>query len=129
MVSELLKCVRFLLLILPLSLLPSSDLCVEAEHCNSFDICVEKDDKGHVKTMHCRLSTDLYTKDGVETNFDCDVYAKLTPKKLTQKVEKLYDNPVGAGLTTFLSLLFLVIGAAVGFGAAYFVITKYFVSY
>lgn len=64
-----------------------------------------------------------------EKQFDCSVYSRIVPKTLTQKVEKLYDNPVSAGLTTFLSILFLALGAAIGFGAAYYVIKYYFVSY
>lgn len=80
--------------------------------------------------MQCRWSNQVYSDSTTEKDqFDCSVYSKIAPRKLVQKVEKLYDNPVSAGLTTFLSILFLVVGAAVGFAAAYYTFKYYFVSY
>lgn len=110
---------------------PSASQCKEAEFCNTFDYCYEKPEKGHLDTVKCRLTTQVYSTARVQKDhvFNCSVYSKLVPKILTKKVEKPYNNPVSAGLTTFLSILFLAVGAAIGFGAAYYVIKYYFVSY
>ena len=111
------------------SILLSAKQCTEAEYCNSFDYCFEKNEAGHLVDTHCRTTNDLYTVSKVESHFNCSVYSKILPKKLVKKVEKLHDNPVTGKLTTFLSLLFLAVGVAIGFGGAYYVIKYYFVSY
>ena len=101
--------------------------CNEFETCNSFDYCTEKDKIGHISKINCRLSINVFRKDRVEEKnfFDCSTYSRITPKILSRKVNKYYDNPVSGGVTTFLSILFLLIGGALGAGLTYFVITRY----
>lgn len=113
-----------------ISLEQCATICTESVKCNSFDYCIDQAKDGHIDTLRCRLSTDVYNKAKVQQKaFSCSTYSKINPVKIFRKIEVPKDNPVGGGLVTFLSFLFLFVGAALGAGAAYYVIKYYFVAY
>jgi len=117
---------------LQISLENCASLCITSEDgCNSFDYCLEKEEKGgHLKTTHCHLSRSVYSSEVVEAKqFDCSTYSRIKPFLLTKTVDKYVDGPIHGGWVTFLSFLFLCVGVAAGAGIAYYVIKNYIVPY
>lgn len=105
-----------------LSLESCASICDEADYCNSFDYCLNNSGDQSIAPS-CSMSTlETNGNQTVKSSFDCAVYSKTNPVRMTRTVKMHVSN--SGVIMTGLAIISIIVGSLLGICLSYRAVNK-----